>query len=134
MKIFVISLPDQHERRATITRQLRTLDLEFEFFDAIRGTADPLPHFAAMSRLQYRLNTRRDPLPGEIGCYASHLALWRKSAELGEPLAILEDDFLAHDNFPDAIRTAGELIGEFGFIRFEPFRRCLLYTSPSPRD
>lgn len=123
MKIFVISLADESERRAAITRQLHTHDLEFEFFDAIRGSENPLQHFSAVSHLQYQLNTRREPLPNEVGCYASHLSMWRRCAEIGEPVVIMEDDFVAQDFFPGAIETAGKLIDRYGFIRFEPFRR-----------
>jgi glycosyl transferase family 25 len=123
LKIFVISLANEHERRAAVARQLRTLRLEFEFFDAVRGTDDPFSHFSATSRWRYRLNSRREPLPNEVGCYASHLGMWRKCVTLDEPVVIMEDDFVAHDTFPAAVATAAELIDRFGFIRFEPFRR-----------
>jgi len=123
LKIFVISLDDQTERRATITGQLRPLGLEFEFFDAIRGSDDPSRHFAATSAWQYRLNTRRDPRPNEVGCYASHLSMWKKCVALNEPIVIMEDDFVAQSTFPDAVETAGKLIDRYGFTRFERFRR-----------
>ncbi|MBT8442747.1 MAG: glycosyltransferase family 25 protein [Gammaproteobacteria bacterium] len=123
MKIFVISLDDQHDRRAAIAQQLHGLGLEFEFFDAVRGSDNPLQHFPTVSNLQYQLNTRREPLPNEVGCYASHLSMWKRCAELGEPVVIMEDDFVAQSFFPEAIEAAGVLIDHFGFIRFEPFRR-----------
>lgn len=123
MKIYVISLDDQQKRRAAITEQLHGLGLEFEFFDAVRGSDDPWRHFARTSTWQYRLNTRRDPLPNEVGCYASHLSMWKRCAESGEPIVIMEDDFVAHDTFPTAIEVADRLIDRHGFIRFEPFKR-----------
>ena len=125
MKIFVISLDDQHERRAAITKQLHGLGLglNFEFFDAVRGTDNPLQHFPTISNFQYQLNTRREPLPNEVGCYASHLSMWNRCVELGEPVVIMEDDFVAQSSFPDALEAASLLIDRFGFIRFEPFRR-----------
>jgi len=123
VRIFVISLADQAGRRAAITAQLRPLGLEFEFFDAIRGSDDLSRHFAATSAWQYRLNTRRDPLPNEVGCYASHLSMWKDCVALNEPIVIMEDDFVAHDNFPAAVATADQLIDRYGFIRFERFER-----------
>lgn len=123
MKIFVISLADQAERRAAITRQLQGLGLEFEFFDAVRGSDDLSKHFTSTSVWQYRLNTRRDPLPNEVGCYASHLSMWKNCIALNEPIVIMEDDFVAQETFPDAVETAGKLIDRCGFIRFERFRR-----------
>lgn len=121
MKIFVISLQDQAERRAAVAEQLAGLD--FEFFDAVRGSDDLSGHFAATSNWQYRLNTRRDPLPNEVGCYASHLGMWKKCAELGEPLVIMEDDFVITDKFHEAVAIACDLIDRYGFIRFEAFKR-----------
>jgi len=123
LKIFVISLGGQRERRAAITQQLSGLGVDFEFFDAVRGSEDPFRYFNETSAWQYRLNTRRDPLPNEVGCYASHLSMWKRCAELGEPVVIMEDDFVAQEIFPGAIETAGNLIDRYGFIRFEPFKR-----------
>ncbi|MGI9342880.1 MAG: glycosyltransferase family 25 protein [Gammaproteobacteria bacterium] len=123
MKIFVISLSDQHERRAQICAQLSPLGLDFEFFDAIRGSEDPFGHFAGTSSWQYRLNTRRDPLPNEVGCYASHLTVWKNCARMGDPIVVMEDDFVVQDNFSAAISTARDLVGRYGFIRLEPFKR-----------
>jgi len=123
LKIFVISLDDQTERRTAIANQLLPLGLEFEFFDAVRGSDDMSQHFAATSTWQYRLNTRRDPLPNEVGCYASHLSMWKQCVALNEPIVIMEDDFVARDTFPDAVETAGKLIDRYGFIRFERFKR-----------
>lgn len=123
MKIFVISLDDQTQRRAAIGGQLRPLGLDFEFFDAVRGSDDPSQHFSSTSAWQYRLNTRRDPLPNEVGCYASHLSMWKKCVALNEPIVIMEDDFVAQETFPEAVETAGKLIDRCGFVRFEEFRR-----------
>ena len=33
---------------------------------------------------------------GEIGCAASHLALWREAVRIGRPVLILEDDVITH--------------------------------------
>lgn len=131
MKIFVISLADEHERRAAITQQLHPLGLSFEFFEAVRGSENSLQYFSTVSHLQYQLNTRREPLPNEVGCYASHLSMWQHCAESGEPVVIMEDDFVAQDFFPGAIETAGKLIDRYGFIRFEPFRRDARLTRTS---
>jgi len=128
LKIFVISLSDEHERRARIRAELERLGLDFEFFDAIRGNDDPTSHFARTSNWQYQLNTLRSPLPNEVGCYASHLSLWKKCIELGESVVVMEDDFVASADFPAAIDTSEALIARYGFIRFESFRRASRLT------
>lgn len=60
----------------------------------------------------------------EVGCYASHLSLWRRCAAGNEPMLIMEDDFVAHEIFPEAVEAARELIDRFGFIRFESCERA----------
>ena len=39
---------------------------------------------------------------GEIGCYLSHVELWKKCVELNEPIAVIEDDM----KFTEKIRKA----------------------------
>ena len=123
MKIFVISLKTAADRREAAAKQFIKCGLEFEFFDAVERVADAFKHFSGFDRRQYLLNTRRDPVPGEIGCYASHLAMWKKCVALHEPIIIMEDDFQLHANFSEAIRATEILIDAFGFIRLQSFDR-----------
>jgi glycosyl transferase, family 25 len=58
-------------------------------------------------------------VPGEIGCYASHLLAWERCVEVNQPIAVLEDDFVLADHFPDALARAGKLSADFPFIRLE---------------
>lgn len=119
MRIFVISIASAAERRAAAARQLNAAGLDFEFLDAIERVADAFRHFDGFDRRLYELNTGRVPLPGEIGCYASHKMLWNRCAELDEPIVILEDDFLLADDFAAALRNVDSLIHAFGFIRLQ---------------
>lgn len=123
MRIVVISLPDAADRRRSAAEQLTRLGLEFEFLDAFDGSTRVPAHFTEFDSRAYRLNCQRDPLPGEIGCYASHLSLWKRCAEIGEPMLILEDDFEALPGFAEAISIVETLLMEHDFIRLEPFDR-----------
>lgn len=102
---------------------MATYGLRFEFFDAVDGNADPFRYFSDIDWWRFRLNSRRAPLPGEIGCYASHLALWRKCVALNRPIVILEDDFQLATAFPDVIRRIQPMMDTFGFIRLESLRK-----------
>jgi len=119
MDIYVISLKDAHERRAAITQQLDKLGLSFEFFDACTGVDGYEPFFDAYDPATYMIHSRRAALPGEIGCYASHLSLWQRCVETGRPLAVIEDDAVLTDDFPAALKTAEKIIATCGFIRLE---------------
>ena len=123
MKIFVISLKDAAERRASVVDQFEQAGLEFEFFDAVEGDGCVSEYFDGINRRLYRLNTLRDPLPGEIGCYASHLALWQICVATSQPVVILEDDLWLAVEFSEVIQGIEALTNSYGFIRLESFKR-----------
>ena len=124
MRIVIISLPGSTERRAAATKQFATAGLEFEFFDGINGSAATDPLFEEIDHHQYLLNAGRPPSAGEIGCHASHRAVWQYCVELNEPLIVLEDDAKIGENFSAAANAVNELIGEFNFIRLQHLRNA----------
>ena len=116
MRIFVISLPTQSERRAFIRAQFEQLNLAFSFFDAVDVRRRQTEYFRAFDLCRFELNTGRNPLPAEISCYASHLTLWRTCRVLDEPIIILEND-AAPPATDDALAAHG--LQDTGFV--EPF-------------
>jgi len=123
MKIFVISMTDSVERRKNAKKQLDKAGLEFTFFDALTGKNGFSEHFSAYDEYQYLLDTGRKTTAGEIGCYASHLALWKTCVDLDEAIMIMEDDFLLKENFVDAFHESEKLIADYGFIRLQRANR-----------
>lgn len=123
MKVFVISLKDSHARQENVNRQLTAAGINYEFFDAANGRDGYEKFFDAYDEREYLLNTGRVSTPGEIGCYASHLALWKRCVELNEPIMIMEDDFKLDALFPEAVAEVEKLIKDYGFIRFQTERR-----------
>ncbi len=123
MKVFVISLKHAATRRASIAGQLERAGVEFEFFDAIEGADRSSEFFDGIDARRYRLNALRDPLPGEVGCYASHLALWRDCVALRRPAVILEDDARLTDGFAERLELIDRLVREYGFVRLQGIDR-----------
>ncbi len=83
---FVINLDRSTDRLEHITKEFARARLRFNRFPAIEGHSIPQdlqPYFQGCALL-----------PGEIGCYASHLALWHRiaSGECGPEALICEDD------------------------------------------
>ena len=129
VKIFVISLRTAGVRRAEASEQMAKCGVSFEFFDAVEGGAGQSDWFAGIDHRLFQLNTRRyDPTPGEIGCYASHLSLWKWAISHDQPIVILEDDFQLEPGFAEIINDLEPLANEFGFIRLQSMRgpRALL--------
>lgn len=120
VKIFVISLRTAEVRRAEASEQMAKCGAAFEFFDAVEGAAGHADWFAGIDHRLFQLNTRRyDPTPGEIGCYASHLTLWKWAISHDRPVVILEDDFQLKPGFAEIIDGLEPLVTEYGFIRLQ---------------
>lgn len=100
----VINLDGDADRLAHIRRELERAGLPFERFPAIHGEHVPpelAPYFPQAA--PHPILSR-----GEIGCYASHLAVCRRiaSGELGALALVLEDDVILADDFPSILRRA----------------------------
>ena len=119
MKVFVISLLRSDARRAHVDQQLRTQDVDYQFFDALDGNAGYKIGFDSFDATQFILRTGRLATPGEIGCFASHRQLWRHCIELNEPILIMEDDFDLTKDFSAAVTEARAIIGRYGYLRLQ---------------
>lgn len=123
LPIHVISLARDLERRAHAGRQLDRLGVDFRFFDALDGVSGA-QLFERCDDDAFVLHTGRAPTPGELGCFASHKALWQRCVDEDRPLLIMEDDFKLSEEFPAAVEAAGELVGELGLVRLQDERRA----------
>lgn len=85
-RVIVINLDRDVERLAHIGAELARAGIAFERFAAIDG--DMLPGWLR----RYLGDAEATLSRGEIGCYASHLAVCRDVEEQGAPALVLEDD------------------------------------------
>lgn len=76
-----INLADSLSRREAIERQLQRLQVRERYrrFEAIRGES-------VASRVETTLSA------GQLGCWLSHLAIWRQAQAAAEHVHVLEDD------------------------------------------
>ncbi|MEJ0060922.1 MAG: glycosyltransferase family 25 protein [Terricaulis sp.] len=99
MQTFVINLDRDSDRLVHMRAECARAGLSFERFSALRGDALP-------EALRGYFDAHGSPLSnGEIGCYASHLALHQRvaSGEIASPALILEDDVALCENFRGVI-------------------------------
>ena len=103
MKTFVISLPGDDVRRSFMRGQLDALGLDYEFFDAVRGSeriGDPRWYDDATARKLEDRSLR----PGEVGCALSHASVYTEIVKRSLPWAlILEDDAVLHRDLPNVL-------------------------------
>lgn len=123
MRIFVISLAESTERREHIRRILEAQHIEFSFFDAIDLRIDRNRYFHHCDEREFLRNTGRSPGTGEIGCFASHLMLWRSCRLLNEPIVILEDDALPDARLREGLTLVQSHIRRLGFVRLQTNRK-----------
>jgi glycosyl transferase family 25 len=100
--IFIISLTTATARRASCKAAMDRLGLEFEFFDAVRGSDLSQEQIARAYDADKNAKVFKRPLSKpEIGCYLSHHALWDRIGKSRDAGAIvLEDDFDADGALP----------------------------------
>ncbi|MEZ5972288.1 MAG: glycosyltransferase family 25 protein [Hyphomonadaceae bacterium] len=98
--IVVINLDQDTQRMAHMRSELDRVGLPFLRFSALRGDALP----AGLARY---FPVGIELTLGEIGCYASHLALMQRviDGELPSPLLVLEDDVGLPNDLDEALQT-----------------------------
>ena len=123
MEIYLINLERSKDRFIGMDRQLKKLGLSYKRFPAIDASVMwdelvPSVDFSIFER-----NVGRSVMKGEIGCYHSHLAVWKKLAEGPSDYAlVLEDDVVFHSNFAAALDYAATHQDEWDFLKLNKIR------------
>jgi glycosyl transferase family 25 len=118
MRVHVINLEGSTARRAAIQGRLDALGVDYVVNSAVEGRAGAA-YFDDRDLWRYWLNTGRSPSDGEVGCYASHLRLWRLCVDTDEPLVVLEDDAAPLPTFAAALAVTRRIVARYGFVRLE---------------
>ena len=123
LKVLLINLERSVPRRQAMEARLREIRLAYEIQPAIDGAA----HFAEIIRevdqQAFVRNVGRPLLPGEVGCYLSHLAAWQRALDSGaEVLLVLEDDVVFHPDFVDALKLALANQNDWDFLKLNKIR------------
>lgn len=99
LPVYVVSLARAAERRADITAHLDRLGVSYELLDAVDGRAIPEAERRAL------LAPGVAYPPGVLGCYLSHMELYRRFLATDAPAALaLEDDARLNPAFVPALR------------------------------
>jgi len=117
--VYVINMAENTTRMSAVSKALSRLDIPFQRFDAVNGRALSLAERARIYDPQENARKFRLPLiPGELGCYLSHIALWRKIAKSDAPGAvILEDDFAPEAHLGEVLRRLSADSGPWDMVK-----------------
>jgi glycosyl transferase, family 25 len=93
MRYYVINLDRSVERWLSISESAEKNGIELTRIPAVDGRSIPQSQWVDFDLQSFRFQNGREPLPGEYGCYMSHISALRQFLDDGGPSAvILEDD------------------------------------------
>ncbi len=99
--VYLINLDRDTQRLAFVDGQLKELGIAYTRFAAFLGT--DIPDWLRPFFLDEAGRIAAELTAGEVGCYASHLAVMKLIAESQTPAIVLEDDIKFSCDFFDAI-------------------------------
>ncbi len=100
VRIYVINLDRSPQRLREISEQLAKFELPFQRVAAVDGKLATPAQKALLDEAAYALKHGKTSLPGELGCYLSHVETIREFLKSEHQFAvILEDDAILEDSF-----------------------------------
>mgnify|MGYP001765013291 CR=1 FL=1 len=124
--VWLINLPRATKRRARMDAQLSRLPLNVTVFPGVDGKAEEQRLLQTVDIPAFERNMGRKILIGGIGCYHSHLGVWRAFLDSGQPVAlVLEDDVVFHDDFIQAVDHGLAVMGEWDILKLNAIRAKL---------
>lgn len=106
VQTWVINLDRAPDRLARVREQLERLRMPFTRLPAVDARAFTPQQRALLDEAAFHRRHGMTPLPGELGCYLSHIEVMRRFLASGAGAAlVLEDDVRLHDTLP-AVVTA----------------------------
>lgn len=133
--IWLINLQSSQKRRIQMETQLRAFGLDFQLFMAIDGRSEWDKVSLKVDMPAFEKNVGRTVMPGEIGCYLSHIAVWKIFLDSDYDVAlILEDDVIFHDDFVTALKQALANADRWDMLKLNrirakfPVRQCEIGT------
>lgn len=123
LKVVLINLPRSQDRREAMQQRLAELGLTYSLFAAVDGRAEQARLFRQVDVPAFQRHVGRDVLPGEIGCYLSHITVWQQFLDSGEAvLLVLEDDVVFGADFLDALREALRVRAHWDLLKLNKIR------------
>jgi len=122
-KCFIIHLQRAVKRKNNVQSIISNLNLETEVINAIDGnklTSNEISKYLSKKNLYkpyypFRINN------GEIGCFLSHRAVWKKIVEekLDSALILEDDAQIDFENFGKSFKIGLKYINQLGYIQFQ---------------
>lgn len=107
LMVILINLDRSIQRRQQMEQRLLALGLAYTRLSAVDGKAQWDTLCSTVDQVAFERHVGRDLMPGEIGCYHSHLQSWQALLQSDcHTLLVLEDDVIFGDDFMSALGEA----------------------------
>jgi glycosyl transferase family 25 len=107
LMVALINLDRSEHRRIQMAQRLAEIGLAYSRLAAVDGKARWAELLPSVDVYTFERNVGRDVMPGEIGCYHSHLQAWRTLVDSEcHTLLVLEDDVVFGGDFLEALGEA----------------------------
>jgi glycosyl transferase family 25 len=121
--IYVISLARAKQRRIRVSSEFERVGLDYSIYEGIDGelsSAELLQNFD----IRAWTHNMGGPLSlGHLGCYMSHVQLWRQVANRDDAIVLIcEDDVIFSSEFSDALVAALSMQSQWDIVRFSCVR------------
>lgn len=114
----MINLDRAPDRWARISARLQDLGLPFTRLAAVDARAFTPAQAAALDVAAYRRKHGKEPVPGELGCYLSHVEAMRRFLASDAAMAVvLEDDVQPLDSLPAVLRGLAAHPGRWDMVK-----------------
>jgi len=92
IRIYAINLDRSVDRWTVLSREAEVLGLPLVRISGVDGTKTPPHERVDCDARAFQRNSGRTILPGEYGCYRSHLAALSAFLDTGEPAGVIVED------------------------------------------
>ncbi len=119
MEVVVINLATRAERWSAMWQQLLEVGIDPVRIPAVHGASLSSEQRSALYSEQLNRRLYHQPLcDGEIGCYASHLAVWQRLLRSGaDCIAVLEDDVEIDTSLPQVLAAIESMPGDWDLVK-----------------
>lgn len=111
LPVYLINIDRAAERRVLIEGQAAELGIALERVVGVDGSLVPVERWVDADRALFLRRNGRPLMPGEYGCYKSHLKALQQLAESGRPAGlIIEDDISLSRELMEKVQAIAETV------------------------
>lgn len=116
LKIYVINLKESLDRREEVSEKLSNVNFDFFTVERLNDKKNHVVYKLynpnkTLKNKGYILTT------SELGCWASHIDLWKKCVEENTPYLILEDNIELFGDLPSQLGNIEKLVTKYGLLK-----------------